>query len=146
MAGPQCMSGDGNAAVFVGTMLETGDSVELCDVCLVAWAAALLQAMTGVDPEPFLRAISDDESIPYEVTDVEPSGDDPNPPAEGDSKAISQGEPAVRPNPRGRGGKAGRRRENEPGPMSDGLADPGTDAGPGGNGGTAINSSPSPTE
>jgi hypothetical protein len=55
------MSEDGRPAVFVGTMLQTGDAVALCDECLVAWSAALLYTMTGVDPEPFLRAISDDE-------------------------------------------------------------------------------------
>lgn len=60
MAAPQCMSEDGSEAVFVGTMLQTGDSVALCDECLVAWAAALLNVMTGVDPQPFLRAVSTD--------------------------------------------------------------------------------------
>lgn len=61
MAAPQCMSQDGNTAVFVGTMLQTGDAVALCDECLVPWSAALLQAMTGVDPTPFLQAVSEPE-------------------------------------------------------------------------------------
>lgn len=60
MAGPACMSGDGNQAVFVGTLLQTGDAVALCDECLVPWAAAMLHAMTGVDPAPFIAAVSDD--------------------------------------------------------------------------------------
>jgi hypothetical protein len=54
------MSDDGNPAVFVGTMLETGNAVALCDECLVGWTAALLNLMTGVDPTPFLAAISED--------------------------------------------------------------------------------------
>jgi hypothetical protein len=63
MANPPCMSQDGNPAVFVGTMLATGDAVALCDECMVPWAAALLNAMTGVDPTPFLVAISDDVAV-----------------------------------------------------------------------------------
>jgi len=62
MASPPCMSGDGETATFVGTMLATGDAVALCDACLVPWTAAVLQAMTGIDPEPFLRAISDENA------------------------------------------------------------------------------------
>lgn len=60
MAMPACMSDDGRPAVFVGTMLQTGDSVALCDECMVPWAAAILNAMTGVDPTPFLAAVSED--------------------------------------------------------------------------------------
>jgi hypothetical protein len=60
MASPQCMREDGNPAVFVGTMLQTGDAVALCDECLVLWASALLNVMTGVDPAPFIAAISED--------------------------------------------------------------------------------------
>lgn len=59
MAGPACMSGDGNPAVLVATMLATGDAFALCDECLVGWAAALLHTMTGVDPTPFLEAVSE---------------------------------------------------------------------------------------
>lgn len=64
MANPPCMSNDGRPAVFVGTMLETGDAVALCDECLVAWTAALLNVMTGVDPTPFIQAVSEDEPPP----------------------------------------------------------------------------------
>lgn len=64
MAGPPCMSEDGRPAVFVGTMLQTGDAVALCDECLVPWCAAILNAMTGVDPTPFLQAISDTPAVP----------------------------------------------------------------------------------
>src|SRR5271170_7582483 len=75
MANPRCMSDDGNTAVFVGTMLETGDGVALCDNCLVAWAAALLNVMTGVDPMPFIAAISDDviDGELVDADDVPPS-------------------------------------------------------------------------
>lgn len=65
------MSNDGNTATFVGTMLESGDGFTLCDECLVAWSAALLQAMTGVDPAPFLAAVSDDEVTVEEVEAAE---------------------------------------------------------------------------
>lgn len=66
MANPQCASGDGAAAVFIGTYLETGDTVALCDECFVAWTAAMLQSMTGVDPAPFLQAISEGDPVPPE--------------------------------------------------------------------------------
>lgn len=64
MANPACMSGDGKEAVFVGTMLQTGDAVALCDECLVAWSAAVLHAMTGVDPAPFIQAVSEPADVP----------------------------------------------------------------------------------
>lgn len=73
MAAPPCMSDDGNQAVFVGTMLQTGDAVALCDECLVAWSAALLNAMTGVDPTPFLQAISDGPPERPEPADEPPA-------------------------------------------------------------------------
>jgi hypothetical protein len=79
------MSGDGRNAVFVGTMLQTGDSVALCDECLVPWAAAVLHAMTGVDPAPFLAAVSDPPAGDGEAsaggTDgaVSPPADEPDP-------------------------------------------------------------------
>lgn len=68
MAAPRCMSDDGNPAVFVGTMLQTGDAVALCDECLVSWSAALLNIMTGIDPTPFLMAVSDDHD-PIDLVD-----------------------------------------------------------------------------
>lgn len=51
MAGPPCMSSDGNAAVFVGTFLENGDAVALCGECLPGFAIALTASMTGTDIE-----------------------------------------------------------------------------------------------
>lgn len=69
MATPPCMSDDGNPAVFVGTMLATGDAVALCDECLVSWTAALLNVMTGVDPTPFLAAIGEPDSERVALTE-----------------------------------------------------------------------------
>lgn len=128
MAGPACMSNDGRMAVFVGTMLETGDSVALCDICLVGWAAALLNVMTGVDPTPFLAAVSEDEPIPYDVVpgaggeppDVQPHDTDP--------EAISAPEEPILPDHRTVGETTGRAPRKKPGRMSNGSADPGTDA------------------
>lgn len=87
MANPPCMSDDGNAAVFVGTMLATGDAVALCDECLVGWAAALLNVMTGVDPTPFIQAISDtppdapavEADVPFEPAAATDEGDEAPP-------------------------------------------------------------------
>lgn len=66
---PDCQSADGNSAVFVGTMLATGDGFTLCDECLAMWAIALASRMTGVDPAPFIHALSvDDEPVPTPPT------------------------------------------------------------------------------
>jgi hypothetical protein len=87
MANPPCASQDGNPAVFIGTILETGDTVALCDMCLVAWSAALLNTMTGVDPTPFLMAVSDDVDGPEPAV----TGEGPTPPVD------VEGEPAKAP-------------------------------------------------
>ena len=87
MAAPPCMSGDGRPAVFVGTLLQTGQAVALCDECLVPWAAALLQGMTGVDATPFIAAIADDvDATPLTAEDeqtmrAQPPETPPDPPA-----------------------------------------------------------------
>jgi hypothetical protein len=107
MAGPQCMTGDGQPAVFVGTMLQTGDAFTLCDACLVMWTAALLQSMTGVDPTPFLQAISDEEDIAGTEHGA-PTDEPPGPgPADEDKEAraapvlgASSGREAFPPSPR----------------------------------------------
>jgi hypothetical protein len=67
MARPMCMSDDGHQAVIVATMMATGDAFTLCDECMVAWCAGMLNAMTGVDPTPFLVAISDPATVPAEA-------------------------------------------------------------------------------
>lgn len=85
MALPACMSDDGNPAVFVGTMLQTGDSVALCDNCLANWAVAVVSTMTGVDPAPFIAAISEDVPTTAEGA---PTDEPPAPaPADTDSEA-----------------------------------------------------------
>jgi hypothetical protein len=126
MATPMCMSQDGNQAVFVGTMLETGDGFTLCDTCLVAWAAAMLQSMTGVDPTPFLAAISDDVPV-MEDGDFQPAGEppdesgaqaDPPPPSE---PATGTGIPQAAPKK-----PTGRRAQNRSGPTPNGSAAAGT--------------------
>lgn len=76
MAGPPCMSGDGNPAVFVGTMLQSGDAVALCDECMVPWLAAVLHTMTDIDPAPFLLAVSDDPTLAAAVDGDQPPLDD----------------------------------------------------------------------
>lgn len=102
------MSQDGNPAVFVGTMLTTGDAVALCDECMVPWAAALLNVMTGLDPTPFLVAVSDD--VP--LVDLE----EPAAAAEG------AGGPALEEAPPPTNGRRGRTSRASP--------EAGTDAGP----------------
>ena len=67
---PECMAEDGQAAVFVGTFLQNGQSVAVCDEHLVYFAADTLHTMTGVDPAPFIAAISDEQ--PEEVDPMEP--------------------------------------------------------------------------
>ena len=72
---PNCMAEDGQAAVFVGTFLTNGESVALCDEHMVYFCASTLQDMTGVDPAPFIAAISDEEpGIPPEMPPEDPDG------------------------------------------------------------------------
>lgn len=70
---PECMAQDGQAAVFVGTFLQNGQSVAVCDEHLVYFCADTLSTMTGLDPTPFIAAISDD---PGEETSKEPTEQD----------------------------------------------------------------------
>lgn len=88
MARPMCMSEDGNQAVFVGTMLETGDGFTLCDECLAMWAIAMTSTMTGVDPTPFIAALSEPET---EAQETEPGAEPqtPDPTSEGGSPESS---------------------------------------------------------
>ena len=90
------MNDDGRTAVFVGTFLADGDSVSLCDECMVPFAAALLHAMTGVDPTPFLQAVSDSEVTVEQVENAEAAdsspaaGDDTDPPPQSASGGRSR--------------------------------------------------------
>lgn len=109
MAAPPCMSEDGRPAVFVGTMLQTGDAVALCDECLVMWAAALLQAMTGVDPAPFIAAISEGDPAGDAAAGA-PASEPPAPaPADTDDASDPPG------NGRTSAGSAGRGTAGDPG-------------------------------
>lgn len=124
MAAPQCMTGDGEPAVFVGTMLQTGDAFTLCDGCLVMWSAALLQSMTGVDAAPFISAISDEE--PIAGTEHGAPTDEPPPPGPADldmneaarieyEEAIAAGEKPPMPSrsTSGRGGRTPKQRRSD---------------------------------
>lgn len=93
MALPACMSEDGRPATFVGTMLETGEAYALCDECLVFWAAALLQGITGVDATPFIAAMSADE--PAAEHSAAPGEDT----APGNVPGAAQGAPTDEPPP-----------------------------------------------
>jgi hypothetical protein len=48
MAQIACQTEDGNNAIFIGTNLDTGDSVSLCQSCLIEFFAAMLEGMTGI--------------------------------------------------------------------------------------------------
>lgn len=128
------MSGDGRPAVFVGTMLETGDAVALCDICLVGWAAAVLNTMTGVDPEPFLRAVSEPDDVPT-AAEGAPTDEPPAPaPADSDPEAASGPEASGATEPPESSAKGRRRAESASGRTSRESPGPGTDAGPAANG------------
>jgi len=48
MAGnPECMSGDGRGAIFLGTFLSDGTSVTLCEDHFVDFLAGTLETLTG---------------------------------------------------------------------------------------------------
>jgi hypothetical protein len=79
------MSGDGNQASMVATMLQTGDGFALCDECIIPWAAGLLGVMTGVDMEPYLLAVSADGVTDDQVAAAE--------------HAVDQGAPEASPTP-----------------------------------------------
>lgn len=129
MANPPCMSDDGNPAVFVGTMLQTGDAVALCDECMVPWCAAVLQTMTGIDATPFIAAISNGEpdDASADTVPAGPTGDSigtppirvernredglmsPESPVEDEEQAsVSLAEHRARLAKRGAGGKRGK--------------------------------------
>ncbi len=102
---PECMADDGNKAVFVGTFLTNGESVALCDEHMVYFCASTLQEMTGVDPVPFISAISEDTTtgppeVPAEAPqepqeDPEDITPDPTPPTplRGRMRAVSSAPP-----------------------------------------------------
>lgn len=53
MANVPCMT-DGHAqAVFIGTFLESGDSIQLCNECLANFAGAITAQVNGIDLDVF---------------------------------------------------------------------------------------------
>jgi hypothetical protein len=83
---PQCQMDDGQPATFLGTVVSDGSTVQVCDEHLLMFCLATVQQMTGLDPAPFIQAISDDVAGTAEgaPTDEPPSAgpsdvDDPHP-------------------------------------------------------------------
>jgi len=97
MAAPQCMSNDGNAAVFVGTFLEDGSSVQLCTDCFAQFAAAMAASVNGIPPEVLggvieqlaEQANADDVPEPHEMAAP------PDMPAERDGTGPIDGQTTV---------------------------------------------------
>lgn len=96
------MSGDGRPAAFIGTMLETGDTVTLCDDCMVLWLAAVLSAVTGVDAAPFIAALSDPSPDSDGVGSPAP---DPEPEGPGEPIGVTKGGVTVGRSQRGSGAR-----------------------------------------
>jgi hypothetical protein len=99
---PECMADDGQKAVFVGTFLTNGESVALCDEHMVYFCASTLQDMTGVDPAPFIAAISEEAPAPpidldTEIEDADAGFDLGEPPEPGPE--IEDGEAHQDPTP-----------------------------------------------
>ncbi len=77
MAGnPACQSEDGNLAVFIGTNLDSGDSITFCPSCLLQFCATLVESMTGV---PVAELIDLDSQLGVVEPESEPqaSGQEP---------------------------------------------------------------------
>ena len=76
------MADDGLPAVFVGTFLGNGESVAVCDEHLVMFCASTLETMTGLDPTPFIAAISEEEppaEAPESPEEPPDAGEEPAP-------------------------------------------------------------------
>ena len=58
---PPCMNDDGNAAIFVGTNFDTGESVTVCPACMVSFCAAIVEGMTGVPVSALIDAAQSGE-------------------------------------------------------------------------------------
>jgi len=63
MANPPCQFDDGNAAVFIGTNFDTGESVTLCPPCLVSWCATIVEGMTGVPVSALIDSLNQTEAM-----------------------------------------------------------------------------------
>ena len=64
MAQIPCQFDDGNAAVFIGTNLDTGETVTLCPPDLVSWCATIVEGMTGVPVSALIDAAQSGELVP----------------------------------------------------------------------------------
>lgn len=115
MATPMCISEDGNKATFIGTFLETGDNVRLCDECMPNFCAAVFERMTGVDMTPalYLASVEGQENPdgpsgqpeevayppdmePRSTSDVDPTGEPSGRSAE---HTTAEGAPSSQPPP-----------------------------------------------
>ena len=68
------MNDDGNLAVFIGTNLETGDTVTVCPNCLVAFCAAIVEGMTGLAVTSLMAQLEAD--VASEEPNEEPNWDE----------------------------------------------------------------------
>lgn len=97
MAAPLCMSNDGKPAVFIGTFLEKGDSVTLCEDCLPDFTSAITASMNGIPPEVFagvvdqLRQAAEDGEGPAPAEMAAP----PDMPADRNGKPAVDGQMTV---------------------------------------------------
>jgi len=55
------MNDDGNAAIFVGTNFDTGQSITVCPPCLVSFCATIVEGMTGVPVAALIDAAQSGE-------------------------------------------------------------------------------------
>jgi hypothetical protein len=98
MAAPACNSDDGNPAIFVGTFLQDGSAVALCEDCLPQFCVAVAAQTQGIEVEALAAAVvalaaeSDDTEPeapqevaypPHDTTHGAPT-DEPPPPAPAD--------------------------------------------------------------
>lgn len=120
MAAPACMTEGHGPATFIGTFLETGDAVRLCDECMPNFCAAVFERMTGVDMTPALYLASEEGQQnpdgpvgePGEVAyppDMEPKGNtgsEAPPSAPHDTDPTVEGDVTVAPARRGRSSRS----------------------------------------
>jgi hypothetical protein len=90
------MSNDGNAAIFIGTFLSSGDAVALCNDCMPAWASAVTSGMLGIDPDLYAVAVAAMEKD-AEAADANDPGDTGAPPAMIETPNTGSSAPAPAP-------------------------------------------------
>jgi hypothetical protein len=92
MAPPQCMRGDGNPVELMGTFLSTGESVAVCKDCLPAYAAALLQTLTGIDTSVVFTLQEEVAEQVAQAAEGAPTDEPPAPqPSDTDPKVLQGG-------------------------------------------------------